>query len=173
MKLVLEKITAIIIFTLIASCQQPETLTQQLDEKFDIHLKKIDPSVTLDSLHILWKINLTQRLGKVIDDTIYIRELSNIEMQLIKAIQKQYKDSIKFYQSEIDYMKSNTDSIANQIDNSDSSRKYGYMMRCAYYITKNSKTIIDSTLIIIDSASKLQFTEIMDSSISQTIRKLN
>jgi hypothetical protein len=173
MKLVMGKISALIMFFLIASCQQPETFSRQLDEKFDTHLKNIDPSATLDSLHILWKINLTQRFGRVIDDTIYIRELSKIQMQLINATQKHYKDSINFYQSEIDYMKSNTDSMAKQIDNGDSSRKYGYMMRCAYYITKNSKKIIDSTIIIIDSASKLQFTEIMDSSISQTIRKLN
>jgi len=164
---------AIFALLLIISCKNPKTLAQQLNDSFTNHLKKIDSSATLDSVHILWNTTITQKLGRIIDDSVYIREFMRIQGQLSSAQQKNDQDSIEFLQYEINYMKQEIDSVTKSIASGDTTRKYGYLIGCAYYITKNEKKKMDSAIIFIDSTSTMRYTEFMDTAISRTIKKMN
>src|SRR5258708_2098874 len=158
---------------LIISCKYRNNLSTQLTNSFANHLKKIDSFAALDSVHILWNITVTQRLSRIIDDSVYIREFMRVQAQLSGAQRKNNKDSIDFYQYEINYMEQAIDSVTKSIARGDTTRKYGYLIDCASYITKNGKTKIDSTLVYIDTTSTIRYTEFMDSSIKRTIRMLN
>lgn len=158
---------------LIISCKHRNNLSTQLTNSFANHLKKIDSFAALDSVHILWNITVTQRLSRIIDDSVYIREFMRVQAQLSGAQRKNNKDSIDFYQYEINYMEQAIDSVTKSIARGDTTRKHGYLIDCAYYITKNGKTKIDSTLVYIDSTATIRYTEFMDSSIKRTIRMLN
>ncbi|HTS44793.1 MAG TPA: hypothetical protein VMH01_10380 [Puia sp.] len=157
----------------VISCKQRQTLTQQLTNAFSTHLKQIDSAAVLDSLHILWSVPATPRLGRIIDDSIYSREYSRIKMQLANVQQNNYKDSIEFYQYEISYMEKEIDSISKGIVHSDTTHRYGTLFGCAYYIKKNDKTKIDSTILFVDSTSTIHFNEYMDSAIHRSIKTLD
>ncbi|SRR5579871_6854473 len=164
---------AIFALMLVISCKNQEKLSEQLNTSFANHLKKMDSSATLDSVHILWNIAITQKVGRIIDDTMYVREFMRIQAQLLSARQKQDKDSIEFYEYEINYMKKEIDSVTKTIALGDSTYKYGYLVNCLYYITKNEKKKIDSTVVFIDSTFTLRYTEYMDSAIRRTIKTMN
>jgi len=157
----------------VLSCKHRKSLQEQITAIFSNHVKNLDSLVTLDSVHILWKIPLNERLGRIIDDSTYSREYMSIKTQLSSAEQKNDKDSIAFYQYEMAYMEKEIDSITASIPRSDTSRRFGLMVACAYFISKNHQARIDSTLTFLDSTSNLQFTDFMDSSIKRTIRKFN
>jgi hypothetical protein len=164
-----------VIFTVlfILSCKPKKSLEDQLNESFSNHLRKIDSSATIDSVHILWKTAVTQKLGAVIDDSVYMREFVRIQGQLLKARQKNEKDSIDFFKYEINYMKKEIDSVTKSILLADSTHNFGILLNCAYYITKNQKTKTDSTFIFLDPTSTLRYTEFMDSAIRRTIQGMN
>jgi len=168
-----ELFVAIFALLLIISCKHQKNLSEKLNDSFANHLKKIDSLATLDSVHILWNTTITERMGRIIDDTLYRREFMRVQAQLSRSQQKNDKDSIEFYQYEINYMEKEIDSVTKSIAQGDTTRKYGYLIGCAYYITKNQKTNIDSTIVIIDSTSTMRYTELMDSAIRLTIKKLD
>ena len=163
----------ILLLLLNISCKHQKNLSEQLDESFANHLGRIDSVAILDSVHILWNTSVTQKLGAIIDDSAYMREFMRVQMQLRNAQQKNDKDSIEFYQYEINYMKGQIDSVTKSISLADTTHKYGYLIGCAYYITKDKKTKIDSTIVFIDSTSTLRYTEFMDSAIRLTIKMFN
>jgi len=158
---------------LIISCKHQKNLSEQLNVSFANHLEKIDSLATLDSIHILWNTTITEQVGRIIDDSVYVREYMRIQAQLLSAQQKNDKDSIEFLQYEINFMKKEIDSVTNSIAHGDTTRKYGYLIGCAYYITKNKKNKIDSTIVFIDSTSTMRYTEFLDSAIRRTIKMLN
>jgi hypothetical protein len=158
---------------LIISCKHKKNLSEQLSESFANHLRKIDSLVTLDSVHIIRFAPVNQRLGIIIDDSIYRREFMRIQARLLNAQQNNDKDSIEFYQYEINNLEKGIDSVTKSIDLGDTTHNNGYLINCFYYITKNGKQKIDSTLVFIDSTSTLRYTEFIDSSIIGTIKKLN
>ncbi|MFI5154223.1 MAG: hypothetical protein ACHQET_12865 [Chitinophagales bacterium] len=166
-------LATMLVLLLNISCKHQKNLSEQLTESFVKHLGKIDSLAKLDSVHILWNTSATQKLGAIIDDSAFTREFMRVQLQLRSAQQKNEKDSIEFYQYELSYMKGEIDSVNKSISLADTSHKYGYLIGCAYYITKNKKTIIDSTLIFIDSTSTLRYTEFMDSAIKRSIKMFN
>jgi hypothetical protein len=166
-------LVAIFALLLIISCKHQKNLSEQLNDSFTNHLKKIDSAATLDSVHVLWNIPVTQRLSRIIDDSVYMRIFMRVQAQLSSAQQKNDKDSIEFYQYEINFMKKEIDSVTKSIARGDTTRKYGNLIGCAYYITRNKKSKIDSTLVFIDSTFVMRYTEFMDSSIKRTIENLN
>jgi hypothetical protein len=157
----------------VISCKQRQTLTQQLTSAFSTHLKQIDSAAVLDSLHILWSVPATPRLGRIIDDSVYSKEYSRIKMQLASAQQNNDKDSIEFYQYEIDYMQKEIDSISKGIVHSDTTHRYGTLIGCMYYVRKNNKIKTDSTLLFVDSTSTIRFNEYLDSAIHRSIKTLD
>jgi hypothetical protein len=166
-------LTAIFALLLIVSCAHRKSLSEQLNDSFSNHLKKLDSSATLDSVHIQWNANVTEKLSRIIDDSVYVREYNRIQAQLSEALPKNDKDSIAFYRYEINYMEKEIDSVTKSIPQGDTTRRYGYLIGCAYYISKNQKTRVDSTLIFIDSTSTMRYTEYMDSAIGRTVRAMN
>jgi hypothetical protein len=164
---------AIFALSLISSCKHKKNLSEQLSESFASHLKKIDSLVTLDSVHILRFAPVNQRLGIIIDDSIYRREFMRIKELLLRAQQNNNADSIEFYQYEINNLEKGIDSVTKSIDLGDTTHNNGYLIDCSYYITRNGKQKIDSTLVFIDSTSTMRYTEFIDSSIKRTIKKLN
>src|SRR5215475_5799223 len=96
-------IFTIFYFCLVISCRHHQTLQQQLDSTLAHRLQRIDTTARLDSIHIIWNIVATQKLGTIIDVTFYLREYSRIKSQLAEAEKKNGKDSIEFYQYEINY----------------------------------------------------------------------
>lgn len=163
---------AVVVLLLMGSCAHHKSLEQQLRESFANHLQQLDSSATLDSVHILWNARVTERLGRIIDDSVYVREYNRIQAQLSYALPKNDKDTIAFYRYEINYMEQEIDSVTKSIAQGDTLHKYGNLINCAYYITMNQKTKVDSTLIFIDSTSTMRYTEYMDSSIGRTIRTM-
>jgi predicted phosphohydrolase len=166
-------LVAIFALLLIVSCAHRKSLSEQLNGSFTNHLERIDSLAVLDSVHILWNVRVTEKLGRIIDDSVYIREFTRIQAQLSNALPKNDKDSIAFYRYEINYMEKAIDSVTKSIDQGDTIHRYGYLIGCAYYITKNQKTKIDSTMVFIDSTSTMRYTEYMDSAIGRTVRTLN
>ena len=158
---------------ILVSCSQRKALPQVLNESFTHHLQQIDSSATLDSIHILWNIRVTQRLGRIIDDSIYMREFVRVQAQLAGARVKNDKDSIEFYQYEADYMKKETDSITQSIALGDTIRQWGHLVGCAYYLTKGPSKRVDSTYIFIDSTATMRFTDLMDEALKRTVATMN
>ena len=160
-----------VIFPIVISCRHHQTLTDQLTDVFSGHLTNIDTSATLDSIHILWNIPVTPKLTRIIDDSVYLREYTRIKSQLESARKKQDRDSIEFYQYEIDYMQTEIDSISNGIAREDTIHRYGRLIGCDFYIRKNGRSRHDQTMVFLDSTSTLRFTDYMDSAIRRSIRR--
>ena len=153
-------------------CHHPRSLPESLAAIFADHLRQIDTAVTLDSLQVRFNVPVTEKLGRIIDDSIYVREYSRIRGQLGTALNKGNKDSIEFYQYEIHYMEQEIDSIARGIGSSDTSHRYGSLVSCSYYLSGNRKSQMDSTFIFIDSTNTIRFTDFLDSSLRRTVRMI-
>jgi len=154
------------------ACTPKKSLTTQLSAAFGNHLTRIDSTITLDSVKILWNVPVNERLTRIIDDTVYVREYNRIKAQLAGAAAKNDRDSMAFYRYEIRVMEHEIDSIAKAIGEGDTTRSHGSLVACAYYLKSNDKTIRDSTLLYIDSLGVLRYTAFMDSSIARTTRQL-
>jgi len=153
----------------VLSCKHKSTLPEQLKITFSNHLRQLDSLATLDSVRIIWNTLVTERLGRIVDDSVYVREYSRLKTQLSNALQKNDRDTINFYRYEINVMEKEIDSITRSIPSGDTTKSYGHLLNCAYIINKSGKTLIDSTLIFVDSTSTLRFTEYLDSSLRRTI----
>jgi hypothetical protein len=160
------------ILSLLLSCHH-KTFNDQLTVAFANHLRNFDPDVVLDSVHILWRTPVNQRLARIIDDTVYVREYYRIRMELASAQANNDKDSIAFCRYEIWVFERNIDSISKSISEADTTHQYGSLLSCAYSLHKNNKAITDSTLIYLDSSHVLRYTAYMDTSISRTARSIN
>src|SRR5580693_8963225 len=99
------------ILSLVLSCQH-KTFNDQLTDAFTNHLKDLDPDAVLDSVHILWRTPVNQKLARIIDDTIYVREYYRIRMELAGAQARNDKDSVAFCRYEISVLEHNIDSIS-------------------------------------------------------------
>jgi len=168
-----KSLVTIFALLLVISCKHKKNLSEQLNESFANHLRKIDSSVTLDSVHIVRFAAVNQRLGIIIDDSIYRREFMRIQQLLLRAQQNNDRDSIEFYNYEINNLEKGIDSVTKSINTGDTTHNNGYLIACSYYITRNGKKKIDSTIVFIDSTSTMRYTEFLDSSIKGTIKKLN
>ncbi|HEX4851735.1 MAG TPA: hypothetical protein VFV08_13045 [Puia sp.] len=147
-------------------------MQDQLHQAFIHRLSRIDSAATLDSIHIVWNIPATQKLGTIIDDTFYLREYGRIKSQLAGAQKKNDKDSIEFYQYEIRYMEKEIDSISKSIETADTTHRFGRMIGCSYFVTANNKSRTDTTFIFVDSTMTIRFTEFLDSALNRTIKAL-
>jgi hypothetical protein len=166
--------SAIILSALLflCACQHRQTLPESLTAIFSDHLRYIDSAATLDSLHVRWTIPVTEKMGRIFDDSIYVREYSRIKAQLAGAMTMGNKDSIEFYEYEIDYMEKEIDSIGHSIGQSDSSHRYGSLVGCSYYLSGKMKKLMDSTMVFIDTTSTVRFTDFIDSALRRTVKLL-
>lgn len=164
--------TFAITLLLFCGCHHPRTLQESLAVIFGDHLQQIDSAATLDSVHVRWNFPVTEKLGRIIDDSIYVREYSRIKAQLAGALVAGDKDSIEFYEYEIRYMEKEIDSISHGIGLSDSSHRFGTLVGCSFYITKNKKALMDSTVLFIDTTSTVRLTDFLDSALRRSVKRL-
>src|SRR5258708_27531023 len=97
------------------SCKSRKSLSEQLTGSFATHLQKFDSAATLDSVHIIRYVAATQRLGRIVDDSIYNRELVRLQSQLSDAKGRGNRDTIKFYLYEINALQTQRDSGTRSI----------------------------------------------------------
>ena len=160
-----------LIILVVISCRHRQTLTDQLTYVFSDHLSNIDSLATLDSIHILWNVPVTPKWARIFDDSIYNRDYARIKAQLVSAQQKQDRDSIEFYEYEIDVMRKEIDSISKGIEQEDSIHRYGHLIGYDFFIKKKGRSRHDGTIVFVDSTSTLRFTEFMDSAIRRSTRR--
>jgi hypothetical protein len=157
---------------LFCGCYHPRTLPESLTSIFSDRLRRIDSAARLDSLRVQWNIPVTQKMGRIFDDSIYVREYSRVKSQLAGALSLGDKDSIEFYEYEIHYMEMEIDSIGHSIGLGDSTHHYGSVVGCSFYISKNNKLKMDSTIVFIDTTSTIRFTDFIDSALRRTVKML-
>jgi hypothetical protein len=153
-------------------CTHSTGLTEELKLNFLNHIKIVDSSLVLDSFKITNIDTLVQRLGRILDDSAYKRELRRVQGQLDNAIMEQKKDSIKFYQGEVNYMIPQIDSLTNSISKADTTKILGIRIKCLYQIRKNNKLSNDSLYYYLDNKMNIQNPYLIDSSILRTSKRL-
>jgi hypothetical protein len=164
------RITVLLLF--LCGCHHPRTLPESLAAVFSDHLRRIDSAAALDSLLVRWNLPVTQKMGRIFDDSIYVREYSRVKAQLAAAFSMGDRDSIEFYEYEIHYMEQEIDSIGHSIGLSDSSHRYGTVVGCSFYLSRNQKKKMDSTIVFIDTTSTIRFTDFIDSALRRTVKIL-
>jgi hypothetical protein len=153
------------------ACTEKKSIETELFAAFSSHLSKINSTARLDSIRILWRTPATERLSRVIDDSLLVREYNRINNQLSQALSKNAdKDSIAYYRYEIRVLKQNIDIASKSIDKGDTTHSNGSLIACAYFLSINGRQLADSTLLYIDSLSILRYTSYMDSSIAKTAK---
>ena len=151
------------------SCHE-KSLQEQLTVAFSNHLSRLNPDASLDSIHIIWSVPVNEKLARIIDDTVYVREYNRIRRQLARARMANDNDSIDFYRYEIRVLEHGIDSVSESIGQGDTTHSHGTLLSCTYYLTKNKKAIRDSTMLYLDSVNVLRYTQFMDSSMTRAMR---
>ena len=103
---------------------------------------------------------LTEKFGRVIDDTIYTREHDQIRTLYQNAIDK---DSLEFYKYELDYMATEIDSITRSIPTADTKKKYGLAVKVFFKITKRSKSSNSYAYYFLDKSGNVLDPDLIDS----------
>ena len=75
---------------------KPKSLSDQLKTNFLSRLNKVDSTIVLDSFNVIKVDTMDQKMERIIDDTIYKRELVRVQAQLTNAIKEKKEDSIGF-----------------------------------------------------------------------------
>ena len=83
--------------------------------------------------------SLTEKIGQIVYDSMYMREATRLQTEFIAAKQNQAADT-SYRQDEINYMKKEMDSIENLIAKADTVKKYGVLAQYFYTISKNEKS---------------------------------
>jgi hypothetical protein len=152
-----------VIISLFIGCNSSPDLTSQLKTNFASHLSKVDSAVILDSFRLIRVDTIVEKLGKIIDDTIYKREYSRVQEQFDSASKHQNKDSIAFLQYELNYMSGQIDSLTHTIKTADTIHKFGFLISCFYQIRKNDKNKADTIYYFFDKQSNILNPDMIDS----------
>ena len=163
---------AIVLLTILNGCSNPPDLSNQLKTHFSSRLAKIDSAAIIDSFRIIGIDSSHEKMGKIIDDTIYIRLLHSVQAQLAHALTRKNKDSIEYFQDEIKYMSGQIDTLTNSISTADTVRKYGILVRCFYQISKDGRRKGDSIYYFFDNKMHLLDSDLVDSLIILSYRQI-
>lgn len=158
----------LIVIIVMMGCSTRPDLTSQLKANFSFHLAKVDSAVVIDSFRILGIDTLVEKLGKIIDDTIYMRQLRSVQAQLDHALTRSNKDSIEYFRGEVKYMSGQIDTLTSSIETADTKSKFGLMVRCVYQLSKKDKYKTDSLVYFFDAKGNILSTDIIDSSIRRS-----
>ena len=152
---------------------KPASLSSQLETSLLSHIKKIDSTVILDSFSVLRTDKMVEKLGRIIDDTIYKRELSRVQSQLANAVKYQKHDSIEFYQGEVNYMLPQIDSLTKSISQADTTKKFGLLISCWFQISKNNMNRSGLLYYFLDQQMTIRNSDMIDSTISLLSRAMH
>lgn len=167
-------VLAICMYTFFSSCQtKTASLPDQLKVNFLLRVNKIDSTVHLDSFRIVRADTVDQRLERIIDDSIYIREFTYVQAQLANALKEKKVDSIGFYKGEVDYMTPQVESLTNVISKADTTRKLGIVAVCSFQLSKKGSSQQGMAYYFMDRSYKVWDSELIDTAIATVARKLN
>jgi hypothetical protein len=172
----MKKIVAIAILTysVISSCNtKTASLPDQLKVNFLLRVNKIDSTVHLDSFRIVRADTVDQRLERIIDDSIYIREFTYVQAQLANALKEKKIDSIGFYKGEVDYMTPQVESLTNVISKADTTKKLGIVAVCSFQLSKKGASQQGMAYYFMDRSYKVWDSELIDTTIATVSRRLN
>jgi hypothetical protein len=172
----MKKIVAIAILTysVISSCNtKTASLPDQLKVNFLLRVNKIDSTVHLDSFRIVRADTVDQRLERIIDDSIYIREFTYVQAQLANALKEKKIDSIGFYKGEVDYMTPQVESLTNVISKADTTKKLGIVAVCSFQLSKKGASQQGMAYYFMDRSYKVWDSELIDTAIATVSRRLN
>jgi hypothetical protein len=165
---------SILAYSAIASCNSKSAgLPDQLRVNFLLRVNKIDSTVHLDSFRIVRVDSIDQRLERIIDDTIYVREFTYVQAQLANAIKARKIDSVGFYQGEVDYMTMQVDSLTDVISKADTTKKLGIVASCNFQLSKNGSRQQGMAYYFLDKSYKVWDSELIDTAIATVARRLN
>jgi hypothetical protein len=112
-------------FLFLACKTKTTSLPDQLKTTLASHLKKIDSLAVLDSLHILYNVPLTEKLGRIIEDSAYSIRIRGAQAKLLSAKENNDTKGIEKYQDELNYMNKVFDSVSNSISSGDTGKLLG------------------------------------------------
>jgi hypothetical protein len=163
---------AFLFVTLVISCRHPASLADQLKLNFATHLQLIDSALSVDSFRLVATRPMNQQFGRIIDDSIYVRELYRVKEQLANARIAGKTDSVAFYQQEVDYMVPNIDSLTNSISKGDTTRKFGTLIACVAQIRRTNKTQQMLVVYILDENMSIINPDMVDGMIKAVYPKM-
>ena len=164
----------ILLYILFLSCtQKPNRLSDQLRNNILSRINKIDSGILLDSFTILRAQPIHEKLEKTIQDTLYKQTFSRVQKRLENAIKNDKKDSIEFYQTEINYMLPQIDSLTQSLSEADTTRKHGWLAICRIQLGKNNKSSSGLLFYALDQKMIIRNSDFIDSSISQLVHALH
>jgi hypothetical protein len=161
-----------VIINIFSYCTHRTTLSEQIKLNLSTHIKKIDTALVLDSFKIYRIDTMVERLGRIIDDTIYKRELYRVQLQLANAVKEQKQDSIAIYQEEVNYMSPQIDSITKSISKGDTTKKYGIVVECSFNLKKNNASDKGIAYYFLDNNMNIINPDIIDSFIYRTYTRI-
>jgi hypothetical protein len=165
---------AIILFALLLSCKSKhKNLSDQVKANFTSHVKKIDSTLVLDSFSVIRVDTINRRMERIIDDTLYTMEFNRILTQLANAKKGKRTDSIEFYQSEVNYMQTQFDSLKREIAAADTTKKLGMVAVCRIRLKRNNATQEMIVYYFLDWNMKVWNPQMIDTAISSLSKKLN
>jgi len=116
--------------------------------------------MVLDSFNVVWVDTLTEKFGRIIDDTIYSREHDKIRSLFENATNK---DSLDFYKYELDYMAKEIDSITRSIPAADTKKKYGLAVKVFFSLLKNGRSAGSYAYYFLDKQGNVLDSDLIDS----------
>jgi hypothetical protein len=85
------------------------------------------------------------------------------------ALRGTNKDSIKFYQEEVDLLVKEVDSVDKSVPEGDTLHRYGIVVALEFGVRKAAKHRLDSTFIFMDRNMKIMNGEFIDSGLHKSL----
>ena len=167
-------LVALLAFVLLFSCvSKPKDLSEQLKAHLLTRMEIIDSTLALDSFIVLRTDTITRRIVRIIDDSIYMREFVRVKTQLSNAMKQSRKDSIDFYQDEVNYMLTQVDSLNKAVSEADTTMKLGLVSSYKIQLSKGNAKQEGIVYYFLDRSMMVRDTEMIDSTIAQMSRNLH
>jgi hypothetical protein len=164
---------ATLIVSFAFGCQTKlKPLQEQAMDSFVGRVLKVDPLLRLDSFEVASVDTMTEKTGRIIEDSIYSKEYGRIETQLNNAIISYKKDSIDFLKYELAYMKKEMDSLTGLIKSADPKNKFGFIVTLLYKLRKNDKTQKDTVYFFMDSVGNIVNSKMIDIVIQKSYERM-
>jgi hypothetical protein len=165
---------AAVFLILILSCKSKhQSLSDQVKANFITHVQKMDSTLVLDSFRVIKVDTVNRRTERMIDNYLYRQEFKRVEAQLANAMKGTRSDSIEFYQGEVNYMKTQFDSLNKEIVIADSTKKLGILATCKVRLAKNNRSEEITVYYFLDWKMKVWNPEMIDTAILDLSRRLN
>ena len=165
-------IAFILSFIFLYCNSKPRSLSDQLKSNLLVHLNRVDSTVVLDTFYIEHVDTMVEKLGKMIDDTLYKMSLHRVEDQLANAIKEKKRDSIEFYQGELNYMLPQSDSLTKAISTADTTKKFGLLVVCRVQISRDKENRNTRLYYYLDQHMVIRNSERVDTAVAELAREM-